>query len=174
MGGNKMWVPTSHWGMGALTLYCMHFGITSQWCIRRTITTPYWGMESLTSHGKALGSLLSTLCAECSHNPLLGYGVTNFTWQSTWKFALDAMCGERKRRCGGQEKSVLSASCWALYRALLTSSVLVSTPLSSIPPSRVSGVPLLINRFSDEGLSFRTWGCQDCRLLSLFVCVIYH
>ena len=127
MGGNKMWVPTSHWGMGALTLYCMHFGITSQWCIRRTVTTPYWGMESLTSHGKALGSLLSTLCAECSHNPLLGYGVTNFTWQSTWKFALDAMCGERKRRCGGQEKRVLSASCWASYRALLTSSVLVST-----------------------------------------------
>ena len=64
MGGNKMWVPTSHWGMGALTLYCMHFGITSQWCIRRTVTTPYWGMESLTSHGKVLGSLLSTLCAE--------------------------------------------------------------------------------------------------------------
>ena len=87
-------------------------------------------MESLTSHGKVLGSLLSTLGAE------------------SWK-----------RRCGGQEKSVLSASCWALYRALLTSSVLVSTPLSSIPPSRVSGFPLrdsVINRFSDEGLSSKT------------------
>ena len=122
-----MWVPTSHWGMGALTLYCMHFGVSSRRCKRRAVTTPYWGMESLTSHGKVLGRLLSTLCAE------------------SWK-----------RRCGGQGKSVLSASCWALYRALLTSSVLVSTPLSSIPPSRVSGVPLLINRFSDEGLSFRT------------------
>ena len=107
----------------------------------------------------ALWNYLSMMYTENSHNPLLGYGVTNFTWQSTWKFALDAMCGERKRRCGGQEKSVLSASCWALYRALLTSSVLVSTPLSSIPPSHVSGFPLrdsVINRFSDEGLSFRT------------------
>jgi hypothetical protein len=64
MGGNKMWVPTSHWGMGALTLYCMHFGVSSQQCIRRAVTTPYWGMESLTSHGKVLGSLLSTLCTE--------------------------------------------------------------------------------------------------------------
>ena len=75
----------------------------------------------------ALWNYLSMMYTENSHNPLLGYGVTNFTWQSTWKFALDAMCGERKRRCGGQGKSVLSASCWALYRALLTSSVLVST-----------------------------------------------
>ena len=75
-----------------------HLGVCSQRYVRSAFTTPYWGMESLTSHGKVLGSLLSTLCAE------------------SWK-----------RRCGGQEKSVLSASCWALYRALLTSSVLVST-----------------------------------------------
>ena len=75
-----------------------HLGVCSRRYMRSAVTTPYWGMESLTSHGKVLGSLLSTLCAE------------------SWK-----------RRCGGQEKSVLSASCCALYRALLTSSVLVST-----------------------------------------------
>jgi hypothetical protein len=64
MGGNKMWVPTPHWGMGAPTLYCMHFGVSSRRCIRRAVTTPYWGMESLTSHGNALWSLLSALCTE--------------------------------------------------------------------------------------------------------------
>ncbi len=47
-------------------------------------------------------------------------------------------------------------------------------PLSSFlsPPSLDS--PFLINVFSDEGLSPRTWGCQDCRVLSLFVCVSYQ
>ncbi len=64
MGGNKMLVPTPYWGMGALTLYCMHFGVSSRRCIRRAVTTPYWGMEALTSHGNVLGSLLSTLCTE--------------------------------------------------------------------------------------------------------------
>ncbi len=59
-----MWVPTSHWEMGALTLNCMHFGVSSRQCIRRAVTTRYWGMESLTSHSKILGSLLSTLCTE--------------------------------------------------------------------------------------------------------------
>ena len=151
-----MWVPTSHWGMGALTLYCMHFGVSSRRCIRRAVTTLYQGMESLTSHVKALGSQLSTLCAECSHNPLLGYGVTNFTWQSTWKFALDAMCGERKRRCGGQEKSNPLGILLGLIQGSLDLVCPRFHPLSSIPPSCVSGVPLLINRFSDEGLSFRT------------------
>ena len=41
-----------------------HLGVCSQRYVRSAVTTPYWGMESLTSHGKVLGSLLSTLCAE--------------------------------------------------------------------------------------------------------------
>ena len=41
MGESKMWVPTSHWGMGALTLYCMHFGVSSRRCIQRAVTTLY-------------------------------------------------------------------------------------------------------------------------------------
>ena len=41
-----------------------HLWICSRRYVRSAFTTPYWGMESLTSHGKALGSLLSTLCAE--------------------------------------------------------------------------------------------------------------
>ena len=41
-----------------------HLGVCSQRYVRSAVTTPYWGMESLTSHGKVLGSLLSTLYAE--------------------------------------------------------------------------------------------------------------
>ncbi len=41
-----------------------HLGVCSQRYVRSAVTTPYWGMESLTSHVKVLGSLLSTLCAE--------------------------------------------------------------------------------------------------------------
>ena len=41
-----------------------HLEVCSRRYVRSAVTTPYWGMESLTSHGKALWSLLSTLCAE--------------------------------------------------------------------------------------------------------------
>jgi hypothetical protein len=133
MGGNKMWVPTSHWGMGALTLYCMHFGVSSRGCIWRAVTTPYWGMESLTSHGKVLGSLLSTLCAES-----VSVGVV-------------------------ARREVSSLRLAEPYIGLSWPRLSLFPPLCPhFHPLVCLDFPSVINRFSDEGLSSGTEGCQKC------------
>jgi hypothetical protein len=116
-----MWVPTSHWGMGALTLYCMHFGVSSRRCIRRAVTTPYWGMESLTSHGKVLGSLLSTLCAES-----VNVGVLSTLCTESVSVGVVVRREVSSRRLAGLYIAAMKT--FSVQNVpLLTSSVLVST-----------------------------------------------
>ncbi len=122
-----------------------YLGVCSPRYVRSAVTIPYWDMESLISHGKVLGSLLSTLCTES-----VSVGVVVRREVSSLRLA------EPYIGLSWPRLSSFPPFCPQFH------------PLVCLDP------PSMINMFSDEGLSSRTWGCQDCRLLSLFVCVSYQ